>query len=393
MHILFVTSNYPTPSEPNRGTFVRQLVRTIAEKNVKCSVICPVSVSRKKNQTITKLVDDTIKGNPITVIYPRYLSLSNKKILSFNTFRLTQYNFNKSVFSALSQLEGKPTVVYGHFLYPGGYTSIKIGKILEIPSVVAVGESGTTLIKNVEKCIGLKRSIKNFRGVSGIVSVSNQNTVYCNEKLKIPIQHIREFPNGIDNLLFYPRDKKEMRLKYNLPSDKIIVAFTGQFIERKGPNRLLQAIQGIKDIGVIFIGKGPIHLEGDPILFKGVLHHEQVPEFLSTADMFVLPTLAEGSCNAIIEAMGCGLPIISSNGKFNDDILNDEVSIRVDPMNVEEIRKAIIYLYENKKKRILMGEKAHCHSSNFNIENRAKNILDWIKEIQNRYHQKSKSFR
>ncbi len=74
-----------------------------------------------------------------------------------------------------------------------------------------------------------------------------------------------------------------------------------------------------------------------------------IPNYICASDVFVLPTTAEGCCNAIIEAMGCGLPIVSSDRAFNYDILNEENSILVDPESVDEIDNAIIASPEQAK--------------------------------------------
>src|SRR5699024_4732287 len=390
MHILFITSNYPTPQEPNRGTFVRQLVREISSQGIKCSVICPVSSRRMKKNLPTKLVDNYKKNNPIEILYPRFISYSNKNILKYNSYRLTINSFNRSVTKALQLLNSLPTIVYGHFLYPAGYASARIGKKLGIPSFVAVGESSTKIKSNVEKTIGVEKTMKHFESIDGIISVSSQNTMYCRNIIGIPNDKIKEFPNGIDNELFRPRNKKEMRIKHSLPVNETIVAFTGLFIERKGPHRLLQAIQNIEGVRVMFIGKGPIQLVDEKIVFQGVLEHDEVPEYLSAADMFVLPTLAEGSCNAIIEAMGCGLPVISSDGEFNDDILNSKVSIRVNHLKIDEIIEAINILQNNKERKEKIDSEAYIHSKNFNINTRANNILNWIQKVKTRYEDSKK---
>ena len=69
--------------------------------------------------------------------------------------------------------------------------------------------------------------------------------------------------------------------------------------------------------------------------------------YLNAADFFILPTLAEGCCNAIIEAIACGLPVISSDLPFNRDILDESNSILVDPTDITSIQEAIVRLYEN----------------------------------------------
>ena len=172
-----------------------------------------------------------------------------------------------------------------------------------------------------------------------------------------------------------------MRRKFGFPKNKVIISFIGHFDERKGPHRLLTAVSGIDNIGLIFIGKGAIPLEGENILFKGVVEHTSVPEMLSASDFFVLPTLSEGSCNAIIEAMGCGLPVITSKGEFNDDIVDDDVTIRIDPLNINEIRAAITKLCCDHNLRNQMSIKALEKVRQFDIDLRAKKILEWIKEI------------
>ena len=92
----------------------------------------------------------------------------------------------------------------------------------------------------------------------------------------------------------------------------------------------------------------------------------------------MLPTLQEGSCNAIVEAMACGLPIISSDGAFNDDLLTDEMSIRVNPKSVEEIHQAIITLRDDPVRRKQMADAALERSKQFDVDDRAERILSFI---------------
>src|SRR5690606_33177489 len=130
----------------------------------------------------------------------------------------------------------------------------------------------------------------------------------------------------------------------------------------------------------IYIGSGELQPFGNDILFSGRLPHEEIVEYLNAADVFVLPTLAEGCSNAIIEAMACGLPIISSNLPFNDEILDESNSIRIDSNNVEEIANAINYLKENPTKRIKMSTSSLEKARELNINNRAKKIISFIKK-------------
>ena len=384
MHIVFITSNYPYESRPYHGAFVQELVRAIAKAGVRCTVIRPLSIFDKRYGALDAWTynDDEAGHKTIKIWSPRYLSASGKKLLFFNTNTITQFNFNRAVYKMFSKIKPLPDVVYGHFLYPGGVVAVRLGLKTNLPSIVAVGDDN---IYDHFGMISLSKCKRDFSEVRGMIIVSDKNKRDCKEVLGIPESKICMLPNGVDLSMFYPRDRFEMRKKYGFPADKFIIAFTGHFIERKGPHRVLEAVSGMDNIGLIFIGAGTIPLKGKNILYKGVLKHSLIPEMLSAADIFVLPTLMEGSCNAILEALACGLPIVTSKGEFNDDIVGDNVAIRIDPLNIEEIRVAVAKLKNNIALRNKMSEKALSKSKQYDINVRARKIVEWMQNIKKNY--------
>jgi glycosyltransferase involved in cell wall biosynthesis len=119
-------------------------------------------------------------------------------------------------------------------------------------------------------------------------------------------------------------------------------------------------------------------------LFKGALPHEDIPTYLNAADVFVLPTLAEGCSNAIVEAMACGLPIISSNLPFNWDLLNAENAILVDPMSVEQIATGIEKLLNHPALQQQMSLSALATVKDLTIEKRVRSILQFFQQCEPR---------
>lgn len=94
--------------------------------------------------------------------------------------------------------------------------------------------------------------------------------------------------------------------------------------------------------------------------------------------MFCLPTLNEGCSNAIVEAIACGLPIISSNLPFNDDILDSSNALLVNPESVDDIASAIKQLMDNSDLRQKLAEGFKEKAKSLRIEFRAKKIIEFI---------------
>ena len=114
------------------------------------------------------------------------------------------------------------------------------------------------------------------------------------------------------------------------------------------------------------------------IVYKGPVEHDDLPYYLNAADVFVLPTQKDGCCNAIVEALSVGLPVISSNGAFNDDILDDENSIRIPPNDIQIMKDAIIRLKNDSLLREKMRMTSYGRHSLYSIEGRAQRIIQFI---------------
>ena len=163
-----------------------------------------------------------------------------------------------------------------------------------------------------------------------------------------------------------------------MADEYFIVIFIGHFIERKGIGVLVDALNQLDDVYAIFIGEGPISPDYARTLHKGPVKHEDINIYLSASDVFVLPTKAEGCCNAILEAMASGIPVVSSDLPFNNDILDESCSIRVDVTSSKQIASAINCLKSNPKTTIALGRGAREKARQFDITERANRIVAFI---------------
>lgn len=376
--ICVIADSYPTKTDP-RNPFIDQLVVAFTDLGIECTVINPFSLTKRffrNTETRPKHWIKTTESGLINIYSPRYLTFSSKKFGFINTNSINLKLFTQSCLRVLNKIGTDFDAVYGHFIFPAGITANTISEKFKIPAFLAYGENTNYTIDylGADKTRALLKSIK------GVVSVSTANKERLIKQNIVDDDKIGVFPNAINNKLFYKRNKSLMRKKYGFPEDAFIVAFVGRFVDIKGANRLSEAIEkvGSDEIKSVFVGFGDVRPNCNGILFEGKLPHEKIPEILSSADVFVLPTLAEGSSNAIIEAMACGLPIISSDRPFNDDILDDSCSIKVDPTNIDEIANAIKLLYADKDLRNKLAKGALKKAETLNIENRAKNIISFM---------------
>lgn len=372
MHILVCSPSFPTTKTID-FVFVEQLCRAFADLGHKVTIIAPQSLTKCFMRHIPVAPRHsffkTSKGNEIELYRPYYITLGNSGVKLFNN------SYQNAVKRAFHKLKHKPDACYGHFwqcifaLYP-------LAKKAGIPLFGASGEEDVSYY--VHKPESYIKEIRQY--LSGVVSVSTKNQQECIVLGLVDNEKSVVIPNAIDQTLFRRLDKAQCRKEFGIYDDDFVVAFVGQFMPRKGTLRLNEALKQIneKQIKAVFIGRGLEDPDYEGIIHKGRVAHDDVPKWLNAADIFVLPTLNEGCCNAIIEAMACGLPVVSSNLSFNWDVLNEENSIMIDPNSIDEIASAIIRLRDGSTQREKMSACALKKAESLSISRRAERIVDFI---------------
>jgi len=140
----------------------------------------------------------------------------------------------------------------------------------------------------------------------------------------IPASGIHVVPYGVNTHDFKPKEK------YN-KNGKLKVIFVGSFNQRKGLSYLLEAIRriGTKEIELILVGRGIMDktlLTSYSDILQDIrinVSHQKLLSSLYEADVFVLPSIAEGFAQVLLEAMSCGLPIITTENTAGSDIITN----------------------------------------------------------------------
>lgn len=372
--VCFIVNGYPTKEDPSYA-FIQPIVFGFADLGYHCTVIAPQSltkriISHKKGRKYHWL-DKSPAGNSVDVFQPQFISFSALRMFDINW---SSFFRDIAIRRCYKKIKHQNDAIYAHFwdcAIPAG----QIAKENNIPLYVASGESKIRVFDYYSN----KKIEKYLNYIHGVIFVSTKN---FNESKELGLLKYSPrtvvLPNAVDPQKFYIMPKMEARKKLGFDIDDKIAIFVGAFNNRKGVLRVVQAAEAVEGLNLILIGNGEDCPESEKILFKGKVPHDDLVTYLNSADVFILPTLAEGCCNAIVEALACGKPVISSNLPFNDDILNDDNSLRIDPLNICEITEALDNVFQNPKLKERLERGSIATGKLLIISKRIKKIAEFM---------------
>jgi len=368
--ICVVSSNYPSQKFPARGVFVRNLVESWRELGASVQVVAPRKLG----------VENGVGDGDETGLRPWYISFGDRQLSGFRTGTISDAMFSEG--AAREARRGNiavPRVVYGHFLLPSGLASIRLRDefFYSARVVVALGESDPSIYA---KRYGMTFLRQFAARVDRFVAVSDHLKSYAISELNVDPERILLAPNEARLERFQPLPKANCRDLLQWSRDRFVVVFVGHLNERKGARRLCDALGGIPSIDVVLIGAGEIWPVAGNIQFAGVVNNEELPIFLSAADLFVLPTLGEGRCNAVEEALACELPVVMGDVPGSREQVVGRGGVTVPPLDVDAIRETVTQLRDDVEGLARLKMEARSARSLNSAVPRAQKILTWILE-------------
>lgn len=197
----------------------------------------------------------------------------------------------------------------------------------------------------------------------------------------VPEGKIHVVPYGVSLTQFPPRSRPPAK------DEPFTVIYVGSLIQRKGLSYLLDAVRALKQNGtevrLVLRGRGGVDREllkhYSDISFDlklGVPLPELVRD-LHRSDVFVLPSLTEGFAQVILEAMACGLPVITTANTCAPDVMTDGVHGFILPIRDSgAITEKLVWGIENRDALAEMGLQAARQASLFTLERFRSGIRD-----------------
>jgi teichuronic acid biosynthesis glycosyltransferase TuaC len=328
--VLSLSTNYPRPSEPGRGLFVRSRLQHLAEI-LPVRVVSPVAlVDYTRQDRVGSYPPRRLPDRHIEVLYPRWFYPPHGGMANgwFLAARLLP-------FLRRLRREFPFRVIDAHFGHPEGVAAALLAAAIGVPFTVTLRGSETVHaeVSGRRRWIGWA-----LRRAARVIAVAETLRRFAIE-LGVDPARVRTIPNGVDATTFYPRPREEARKRLGMPADRPIILTAGHLIELKGHHRAVRALADLRrngSLAELWIAGGPgraasfetqiraeIRQHGldNAVRFAGAVSQDALAEHMSAADVFCLASSREGWPNVVHEALGCGTPVVATNVGGVEDML------------------------------------------------------------------------
>jgi L-malate glycosyltransferase len=365
--ITILTTSFPRFKGDNAGKFIYEFARELNASGCPIHVIAPHDSAVAEGQ------------HPFTTEYFKYFYPESFQSLAYgagiasriktNGLRIFQFPFFiLSFFMSALKKSGQTQIFHAYWMF-AGIVALAVKLFTGIPVVINLWGSDILFTK-----IPLIWNVlaKILNRADGIVCESRHFADQLISK-GISSKLITIIPNGINLDKFRPQNKKIHRENLRLRVDTPLIITIGNLSERKGHKCLLSALPKILKaqgpVQLVIVGEGELRSSTEEMIAKleidsyvhlaGFQKGEIIPQWLNAADIFVLPSLLEGTPNVLLEAMACQLAIVSTSVGGIGNVLQDGQNGFIIPAKSSlDLAERIIMLLKDSALRQRLAENA-----------------------------------
>lgn len=363
LRVCFLTTGYPRFEGDLFGAFVHELAAVLVEAGHSVEVVAPHEAGLPRFER---------HGN-LTVRRFRYMLPTGLQRLAYGGGIPT--NLQRSwvarmqipmfllafVWSALGACR-RADVVHAHWTVCG-----LVGRLATIlwrrPLVLSVRGSdaklaGGGVVAKVNRWV--------WRSVGVNIAVS-EDIAQALRTSGVPDRQVKVVPNGVSGR-FRPLDPAGARTQLGLPPTSFIILYAGLLVPIKGLDILVAALAELEapDWRCVLVGDGPLADSlvelgraaglGDRLHLAGRRPSDEMPIWLSAADVLVLPSHSEGRPNVVLEAQACATPVVATRVGGTPELVEDgRTGLLVNPGDAAALKNAIDRLAGSAGSRREMG--------------------------------------
>lgn len=325
--------------------------------------------------------------------HEKYGSVDVHRLAPVGSGQLKKWGLIFSSIPALLRLRNQYDLIFVSGYRIIGLTSVLIGKLLGKRVVLKAdsqGEMSGEFFESGLKKFGITKTSLPFRLFLGfrntILKKADAFSAISREiatewtSSGIPDEKVHLIPNCVDTFRFFPVDvekKKILRKKLELPKDATIAIYTGRLVSYKGLPLLLEVWNEIRhqfeNVLLILAGTGGLDIhncENDlrdyvrdnklesQVWFTGPVRN--VPEYLQASDIFIFPTENDAFPSSIVEAMACGLPVITTPiGAIKTIVIDGETGIFIKPSDFVQLYSSLDVMFSDRVASSRLGSNAY----------------------------------
>ncbi len=246
-------------------------------------------------------------------------------------------------------------IVHSHSPFTVGMAGYRLARREDLPFVVSFHTPTSEYASYIapDSLSGVIASISDvyerwFLRRADLVLTPSEATA-ADLRARVPEAPVEAHPNGVDTNRFEPTDATGLIERYDLPTDRPLIGYTGRHGYEKNLAEILAATAGL-DVAVVFGGDGPATsdlkqaaAEYDvDVTFLGFLDREDLPAFYSALDVFAFPSPVETQGLVALEANACGTPVVGvDKGALSETVIPGETGYHYKEGDVDGFQRAI----------------------------------------------------
>lgn len=348
MKILVIPGWYPGKFHSTTGDFVMYQTQALIREGIDACVLYS-DLSYKylfSNHPVKHQIKFAVEKNVPTF---RLEGFFPPKVFPFLLQKWAkQY---EQLYYAYHQKYGQPNLIHAH-TFLGGYVAMHLSQKFNLPYIVT--EHNVDIITGKLKKWYIPLIKKVYNNAALVIAVSH--FLKKSIQKKFSNNEVVVVPNFINTDLFCPQPKAK--------SDVTRFIAVGELLPIKGFDILLKAFyemkkEGHQNIQLTIVGGGKewkkllklreqLSLTKE-VIFTGEQSQQQVATIMQQSDVFVLSSHLETFGIVVIEAMGCGLPVVATRCGGPEDVLNEKNGVLVLPNDIGELKKGLMIILQNHK--------------------------------------------